>query len=369
LLAAPGAGPIVARRLWDRFGSLDAVLNAPDNELASSGLKRAGLRALRSGKGLQYGPTEEIHKAEDLCIRMVPYTSPDYPEALRVQEGSPPVLFIKGDLLPRDAVAMAIVGTRRASLYGRMHAERMAFELAQAGFTIVSGLARGIDSVAHEAALKGNGRTLAVLGNGLASVYPRENRALAERVQADGALISECLPGTAPTPANFPPRNRIIAGLSLGVLVIEAAKRSGALITARFAGEMGKEVFALPGDVGRPQTRGTHQLIRDGAKLVESLQDVLEELGPLARAVDMDDHASPLPDPRALVLNHHERAIYDLLDGTPKDIDQITRQSGLSPANTASTLMVLELKHLAVQTPGQRYVRAGAFVRNVTADD
>jgi len=177
--------------------------------------------------------------------------------------------------------------------------------------------------------------------------------------------MSELPLDAAPAAANFPPRNRIIAGLSLGVVVVEASRKSGALITARLAGEMGKEVFAVPGDIGRPQTRGTHRLIRDGAKLVESVDDIIEELGPMARPVQVREGEAPLPDPRALSLNHHERLVYDLLDATPKDIDAITRETKLSAANVSSTLMVLELKRLAAQMPGMRYVRAGTLLREV----
>jgi DNA processing protein len=244
-----------------------------------------------------------------------------------------------------------------------MHAERFAFELAQAGFTVVSGLAQGIDAAAHRGALKGRGRTLAVLGNGLPDVYPPEHRELAAQVAASGALISELPIGAPPAARNFPVRNRIIAALGLGLLVVEAARKSGALITARLANEMGKEVFAIPGDIGRPQTRGPHLLIRDGATLVESVQDILDQLGPATGGFRDDAAAEALPDPRALNLNPVERALYDRLDSVPKDIDTLTRETGLSPANAASTLLVLELRKLAVQMPGKRYVRPGTLQR------
>ena len=363
-LAIKGLGPVSIRRLLNRFGMWGRVREAGRTALREAGLRSDVIDAL-CRRQLQYDPAEQLRKAQDLAIKVVPFTCRGYPSALRVFEDAPPLLFVKGDLLERDAVAVAIVGTRRASVYGRMQAERLAFGLAQAGFTIVSGLARGVDAAAHQGALKGGGRTIAVLGNGLAEVYPKEHGKLAEQVVGSGALVSELLPNTAPTARNFPARNRIIAALSLGVVVVEAPLRSGALITARLGGEMGKEVFAFPGDVGRPQTRGAHQLIRDGAKLVESVEDILEELGPLERPVRMADGHPPLADPRALTLNSQERAIYDLLSTTPKDIDEITREAGLSPANVASTLMVLELKHLAVQEPGKLYLRAGAFRRNV----
>ena len=363
-LAIRGLGPTTIRRLFTRFDSLEAARHAGDEELLAIGLKRQGVQALRQRR-CEYDPGKEMEKARRLGIRLIPFTSHEYPTALRNHESSPPLLYVKGEIIERDSVALAVVGARRASLYGKMQAERLAFELAQAGFTIVGGMARGIDAAGHEGALKAGGRTIGVLGNGLATVYPKENEALAERIAAHGALISELPLDTAPTASNFPPRNRIIAGLGLGVLVVEASRMSGALITARLAGEMGKEVFAVPGDVGRPQSRGTHQLIRDGAKLVETIEDIIEELGPLAQPVRMSEkeQAYSVADARALTLNPQERAAYDLLDSSPKSIDQITRESNLSAANVASTLMVLEMKRLAVQMPGKLYVRAGSFQR------
>jgi len=357
--AVKGLGPVLIRRLIARLGTWENVKRADDAALAEAGVRRDIARAIRKGDQ-RYDPAELMARCRALGIRVIPYTSEEYPSALKPHEGAPLVLFAQGDLAERDAVAVAVVGTRRASLYGRMHAERLSFELAHAGFTIVSGLAHGIDAAAHRGALKAGGRTLAVLGNGLASVYPSDHGDLAEEIAENGALLSELAPDVGPNAANFPPRNRIIAGLSLGVLVVEAPARSGAVLTARLAGEMGKEVFAVPGDVGRPQARGVHQLIRDGAKLVESADDVIEELGVLTRPVRVAEDRPPLADPRALTLNSRERAVYDLLASTPKDIDAITRESGLSAANVASTLMVLELKRLAVQAPGKRYARAFA---------
>lgn len=364
-VAVPGLGPVTLRRLFRRFKSWERIRTASADDLRQLGLRRDAIGAIREAER-RGDPAGEMARAREMGISIIPFTAPEFPRALRAHDDAPLLLYVKGELLERDALAVAIVGTRRASLYGRMHAERLAFALAQSGFTVVSGLARGIDAAAHEGALKGEGRTLAVLGNGLASVYPVENRDLGERVSRNGALISELPLDAAPVAANFPPRNRIIAALSLGVVVVEGSRRSGALITARFASEMGKEVFAVPGDIGRPQTRGTHQLIRDGAKLVETIEDIIEELGPLTGPVLVREDETPIPDPRALILNTNERAVYDLLDASPKDIDHVTRESGLSPANVASTLMVLELRHLAVQMPGKRYVRAGTFQREAT---
>ena len=270
---------------------------------------------------------------------------------------------MKGQYLERDVVAVGVVGARRASIYGLLQADRLAGDLARAGFTVVSGLARGIDAAAHEAALKVGGRTVTVLGNGLSAIYPREHADLAERIAENGALISELPIDTVPTASNFPPRNRLIAALSLGVLVVEASARSGALITARLAAEMGKEVFAVPGDIGRPQVRGTHRLIRDGAKLVESISDIVEELGPLPAPIRVSEDSPVVQDPRVLTLNARERYVYETLATSPKDIDQIIRETGMSPANVAGTLTVLEMKRLALQRPGKLYARAGGFQR------
>jgi DNA processing protein len=361
-MAIRGLGPTTLRRLLRRFGSWPRAREAGREELGGLGLKRETLRALR-GRDLQYDPKEELKKAGDLGIRILSFSAPEFPRSLRDQDGLPLLLYVKGEFLERDALAIGLVGSRRASLYGRMHAERLAFELAQAEFTVVSGLAQGVDAAAHEGALKGRGRTIAVLGCGLDRIYPPENRDLAERVARSGAVVSELPLGSPPSAANFPPRNRIIAALSLGIVVVEASKTSGALITARLAGEMGKEVFAVPGDIGRPQTRGTHKLIRDGAKLVETVDDIIEEFGPLTMPLKVREGEPAIPDPRALMLNEVERSIYDLLDSTPRDIDTITQESRLSAANVASTLMVLELKRLAVQMPGKLYARAGTLQR------
>jgi len=362
-LAVRGLGPRGVMRLLRRFGSWKQARVASDSELRDLGIRPKAILALRRGD-LLYDPQEEMERTRRLGLKLVPFSSQTYPPGLRHLDDAPPLLYVKGEILERDALAIAVVGSRRASLYGRLHAERIAYELARAGFTVVSGLAHGVDAMAHRGALKAGGRTIAVLGNGLASVYPPEHADLAAEVQYNGALISELPLDTPPVGSNFPPRNRLIAGLGLGVLVVEAARNSGALITARLAAEMGKEVFAVPGDVGRPQARGVHSLLRDGAKLVEGVADILEELGPLPGPVAVREDEPPLTDPRVLGLNERERRIFDLLGSTPKDIDGITRESGLSAANVASTLMVLELKHLAVQMPGKRYVRAGTLQRS-----
>ena len=361
-MAVPGVGPVSARRLLARYGSVAEARKGDKRDLQATGLNRTALSALRE-KALSYEPAEEIEKARRHNVRIVPLGASDYPAPLRNLHDAPPALYIKGSYLPRDVVALAVVGSRRASVYGLTQAERLAGDLARAGFTIISGLARGIDSIAHRASLKTGGRTIAVLGNGLAGVYPSEHAGLAERIIENGAVVGELPMDTVPSARGFPARNRLIAGLSLGVLVVEASRRSGALITARLAAETGREIFAVPGDVGRPQTRGTHGLIRDGAKLVEGIEDIIEELGPLAAPVSMGRDSSSLSDARVLTLNARERAVYDVLASSPKDIDRITRESGLPPANVAGTLTVLEMKRLAIQRPGKQYVRSGSIER------
>jgi len=356
-LAVPGLGKVGARRLLEEFGSVTGARKAATALLGGLGIKADAIRALHAGKAY-FDADEEIAKASARGAAIIPVNDERYPLPLRHLHDAPLALYVKGELRRSDLLAVAVVGARRASVYGCMQAGRLAGDLARAGFTIVSGFARGIDSAAHDAALKAGGRTLAALGNGLAGIYPRENEALAEQVIKHGALISELPMDTAPTAANFPPRNRIIAALSLGVLVVEASQRSGALITARLAGELGKEVFAVPGDINRPQTRGVHRLIREGAKLVASIDDILEELGPLALPVQVSEDTAPAQDPRVFALNVRERKIYDLLNTTPKDIDQITREAGMAPGNVASTLTVLEIKRLVRRHPGRRYAKA-----------
>jgi DNA processing protein len=361
-LSLPGLGPVTVRRLLRHFGGWAAVRRASDAELREIGLKRDVVAAIRARRTTG-AAKKEMAKAEAAGVRILSVADPEFPPSLRGHDHLPLLIYVKGELLERDALAIGVVGSRRASVYGRMMAERFSFELAQAGFTVVSGLAHGIDAAAHDGALKGGGRTLAVLGNGLGTVYPPEHRDLADRVVRSGALVSELPMDTAPTAANFPPRNRIIAGLALGVLVVEAAKQSGALISARLAGEMGREVFAIPGDVTRPQTRGVHRLIRDGAKLVETIEDILEELGPLEHPVRIGESAAPLVDPRSLTLNDTERKVFDLLGPVPKDIDRIGREAGIDAARVGGTLMVLEMKKLAFKQPGQLYIRAGTLMR------
>lgn len=287
---------------------------------------------------------------------------------------TPPELHIRGALVPDDALAIAIVGSRRATHYGTAQAERLAADLAMRGVTIVSGLARGIDTAAHRGALAAGGRTIAVLGTGVDVVYPPENGALAGEIARRGALVSQFPPGTPPSPWNFPIRNTVIAGLSLGVVVVEAAEKSGALITARLAAEIGREVFAIPGRITDTVSRGTHGLLQDGAKLVQQWSDVVEELpeawrrlvgsedGPEgARAAgpgDPDRPASPGDE-----TGRSEQVMRLLRSDEPQHIDDLIERSGLSPARLAADLLALELEGRARQLGGQRWVAVALRMR------
>ncbi len=369
-----GVGAVTYRRLLRTFGSVQGILAAPASrteEVDGVGPKRS--LSLASGKGLELAE-QELSRAKELGVALLAYTDDAYPPALKQIYDPPLVLYVKGKLLPEDALALGIVGARRGTYYGKTQAERFARELAGMGFTVVSGLARGIDSAAHRGALEAGGRTLAVMGRGLAGVYPPENEELAGRVAASGALLSELPLDTPPNRENFPRRNRLISGLSLGVLIVEGTRRSGSLITAHCALEQGREVFALPGKVDSSLSAGPNSLIkRSGAKLVEDAQDILDELGPVADdlvglklpaiAAAAGDGAGSAEavqgelDLRAAGLNSKERAVFERLSSDAVQVDALIEDCGLPPAEVASALMVLEIRRLAKRLPGQRYVR------------
>jgi DNA processing protein len=288
--------------------------------------------------------------------------APGYPALLRAVP-SPPALWVRGALGPDDALAVAIVGARRATPYGLATAERIAAELAARGVTIVSGFARGIDTAAHRGALEAGGRTLAVLGCGIDVVYPPENRALVRAIEAQGALLSQFAPGTPALAGHFPARNRTLAGLALGVLVVEAAERSGALITAGFAGDLGREVFAIPGRITSDSSAGTNRLIQDGAKLVSCWQDIVSELSePWRRAVRstvIDDVASTAPEVESV----EGRMLRLLTPDEPRHIEELIARGGFDPAGAATALVVLELQGWVRQLAGQRWVSLAVGAR------
>jgi DNA processing protein len=287
---------------------------------------------------------------------------PDYPALLDVVP-APPALWVRGALVAADALAVAIVGARRATPYGVEVAEQLAAELAARGVTIVSGFARGIDTAAHRGALAAGGRTLAVLGSGVDVVYPQENRALARAIEGHGALVSQFAPGTPALPGHFPVRNRTLAGLALGLVVVEAASRSGALISAGFAGDLGREVFAVPGRITSDASAGANRLIQDGAKLITCWQDIVSELPEhWRRAMQSPSQAAsgPAPPPTE---SEEGRVLALLTRDEPQHIEELIARGGLDPARAAATLVVLELNGWARQLPGQRWVALHAGAR------
>ncbi len=351
-----GVGPRLRKALLAEFGTASAVLAAAPADLRRvSGVGKELTRRIAVAN-------EEIDvQAElDLCaahqIAILTDCDASYPRALQEIDDPPGILFVRGEILPQDALAIAIVGSRHATQYGLAQAERLAGSLARAGFTIISGLARGIDAAAHRGALAAGGRTLAVLGSGLLNMYPPEHAGLADEVIAQGALVSEAPPRSPPLSGAFPQRNRIISGMSLGVLVVEASTQSGALISARHAMEQGREVFAVPGRIDNRVSRGCHRLIRDGAKLVETVDDVLEELGPLVAPAHGAD-GEVIHHPAELLLNELEQKVLAAIPGEPTTIDAVVAASQLPTGQVLSTISVLEMRHVIRRISGNLIAR------------
>jgi DNA processing protein len=283
-------------------------------------------------------------------------TASEYPRALRTIDSAPPLLYIRGRLEPRDALAIAIVGARHCTHYGLRTAERLGSTLARMGFTIVSGLARGIDAAAHRGALAARGRTIAVLASGVGNIYPAEHQQLAEQIMTGGAVISEMPTTFQPLAGLFPQRNRIISGMSLGVIVVEASERSGALITARHAREQNREVFAVPGQVDSFASRGCHALLRDGATLVESADDVLDALGPLMEEI-CPTPESTIRHPLELTLNERERNLLNLIGHDAVSADELVLRSSCETPQVLAALSALEMRRLVRRLPGNIYAR------------
>lgn len=354
----PGVGPLTRKALVDHFGSPAGVLAATGQELKEvPGVGAKLARAIKDADAIDVELELSICREHDIDV--IAADDERYPRMLREIHDPPAVFFTRGELAPQDAVAVGIVGSRHATHYGKTVAERLAAGLARAGLTIVSGLARGIDGAAHRGALDAGGRTIGVLASGLLEIYPPEHKLLADEVIASGALISEAPPRGKPLAGAFPQRNRIISGLSLGVIVVEATERSGALITARHAMEQGREVFAVPGRVDQRTSRGCHRLIRDGARLVESVDDVLEELGPLVEAAPLGagEDARTLRHPAELMLNELERQVLDAIDTDPTSIDVVAAATSLPIARILSTISVLEMRSLIRRVSGNLVAR------------
>jgi DNA processing protein len=347
----PRIGPVRLRALLSYFGDLEHAWHADAASLRAAGLPQDALERLLYLR-MRLDLDAEVRKITDLGISVLTWEDATYPTLLKNIDQPPPLLYVWGELLPADQWAIAVVGTRHASAYGKEVARRLASGLAENGVTIVSGLALGIDGIAHRAALDAGGRTLAVLGCGLDTIYPSSHHEIAERIKQHGALISDYPLGTKPEAINFPPRNRIISGLSLGTLVVEAGLDSGALITLRFALEQGRETFAVPGNIYGHTSMGCNAVIQRGeAKLVTSVADILEELN-LTMVVQQNEVRQAIPE------DPTERALMGCLSAEPTHIDEVVRASGLATAVVSSALCMMELKGLVRRLDNASYVLA-----------
>ncbi len=346
-----GIGPVKTRALLDHFGDLKAAWGASPTELQSCGLDRRAVQNLVEARS-QIDLQREVTKLERHRVRLKTWDDDDYPARLREIEDPPPVLYMRGSLESVDDFAVSVVGTRRATAYGKEVARQLTTELARNRITVISGMARGIDLAAHQAALDAGGRTVAVLGCGVDIVYPPEARRISEQIAEQGAIVSDYPLGTQADARNFPPRSRIISGMSLGTVVVEADFESGALITASFALEQGREVFAVPGNIYSKSSRGTNRLVQQGAKLVTGVDDILEELN-LQRVTEQQETRAALP------ADETERTVWNALSLEPVHIDDLRRALDMPVSTLSSTLILMELKGLARHVGGMNYIRVG----------
>jgi DNA processing protein len=350
-----GLGPRLITSLLDHFGSAEQVLQQPHESLLQiNGLGPAVCKRITSADrtvALAY-----LKRCADLNVSLRQMDNDDYPAALTQIPDSPPLIHCRGTLTPHDDLAIGIVGSRRCSPYGIRNADRLAGSLVRAGFTVVSGLARGIDAAAHRGALNAGGRTIAVLATGVENIYPPEHKELAQQIIASGALVSEGPLDQKPRRGMFPQRNRIISGLCQGVIIVEATRRSGALHTARHAMEQGREVFALPGPVDSLASEGCHDLIRDGVTLIRNIDDVLEQLGPLTQPTKPDSEHT-VHHPREMILNPQETEILNAIATTATPVDDVVRQTQLDPSRVLATLTVLEMRRFVRRLPGNMVIR------------
>jgi len=351
-----GVGPVRVRELIEVLGSAEAILESDEREWErAKGMGRTLASKLRARLN-EIDPEEEARLARKHGAEIVTLADPEYPEMLRTIHDPPLALYVKGTLESQDRHAIAIVGSRRCTHYGTQVADRISFQLAKQGYCVISGLARGIDAAAHQGALKGGGRTLAVLGTGIDQVYPAEHRDLAEKINNSGALLSEFPVGFKPTRQSFPQRNRIVAGLSKGLLVAEAARGSGAMMTVDFAAEFGRQVFAVPGRIDNPSAGGCNGLIKSGAKLVEDVDDILEEfeylLPPNPEGREDPEHVRP-----AVPMNDTERTLFNALGREDTSVDELIRATGVSASAAATAMLMLEMKRQIKSLPGHKVRR------------
>lgn len=355
LRLAQGIGNVAFKNLIDAFGTPEHILGASAEQLAE--IEGVSLKNIEALQGCRSNPEieRELEKLSGTDIAVITYNDPQYPQSLKNIFDPPPFLYVRGKLEPGDCNAIAVVGSRRASDYGLRAAADISRELAAAGLTVVSGMAAGIDSAAHRAALAARGRTIAVLGCGADVCYPAENRRLYDQIAQTGAIVSEYAPGTGPDTYHFPARNRIISGLARGILVIEAGPKSGSLITARLALEQGRDVFAVPGSIYSYKTKGANQLIRSGACLVESGRDIVEALG---MSADARPERTLVPAPEEL--DPETRRVYDQLAEEPVHIDRLICETNLPSSQISAALLELELGGFVRQLPGKHFVRSNA---------
>ena len=343
-----GIGAVRMQGLVAYFGDLESAWNAATNELAEAGLGLKLIeRVVRARDGVDLNKVWATIEKQGITI--LTWQDETYPQRLKEIDQPPPVLYIRGEYLPDDLFAVAIVGTRRVTPYGRQITEELSSFLAANGMTVISGIARGVDAVAHQAALKAGGRTIAVLGSGVDKIYPPEHRALAEQMIERGAIISDYAPGTPPDASNFPPRNRIISGLSMAVVVVEAGETSGALITAEFAAEKGREVFAVPGSILAPQSKGTNKLIQNGALPLLNVNDLMQALD-ITRVGEQKSARKIMPADAV------EAKLYSVLSSEPLHVDEIRNQSDLPIEKVSAALALMELKGMVRQVGGMNYI-------------
>jgi DNA processing protein len=349
LSLVPDVGPVISKKLLAVFGSPEYIFEAGLKDLlAVKGLSPDRAVSIKSFDSWDI-VDRQLKESSKKNISVIHYNDSAYPSVLRDVDGAPLVLYMKGSYQPEDRYAIAVVGSRKHTGYGEAVTQRISGELASAGFTIVSGMARGIDTLSHKSALAAGGRTISVLGSGLDIYYPPENKGLMGRIAESGCAISEFPPGTPPYKENFPRRNRLISGLSLGVLVVEAANSSGSLITARYAVEQNKEVFAVPGNVTSVNSEGTNALIKQGAKLVCETKDIIEELAPVLKGFIKAENK------KTASLTDDENRLCSNLSGEPKHVDSLSREVKIPVNKILELLLSLELKGIVRQSSGKRF--------------
>lgn len=377
-----GVGLKTVQCLRDVFGSTERALRAAPDEIRKIEQLSPAIRDLLIHKPVLYPIERELELIHTYGCQVVTLYDAAYPPHLKEIDTPPFVLYVRGELVPEDAISVAVVGSRNAKDYGRKVSYRLSYQIAQRGLTVVSGFAKGIDTAAHRGALEAGGKTIAVMGNGLSLIYPAANRDLAKKIETSGALVSEFPMAARPKPRNFPRRNRIISGLTLGTVVVEASNRSGALITARLAAEQNREVFAVPGEIFSQLSAGTHKLINEGAKLINTVDDLINELPPYVLS-QIQPHTSPAPVPDMEAVPTHaspaerndtepipetpppppdltpdEKTIFEAIEVPSSHIDTIVRTTQLPISQVSSVLLMLELKGIVQQLPGKQFTKS-----------